>query len=76
MTPRAGSARSPIGILPIALILALWQALAGVGHGAAVMLPPPAAVFARLSSSRQPAISGTMPRSRCSGCSPASPSRS
>ena len=37
-----------IGILPIALVLALWHALAVSGIAPAVLLPPPAAVFARL----------------------------
>jgi NitT/TauT family transport system permease protein len=37
-----------IGILPIALILALWHGIAVSGMAPAVILPPPAAVFARL----------------------------
>jgi NitT/TauT family transport system permease protein len=37
-----------IGILPIALVIALWHAIAASGIAPAVLLPPPAAVFARL----------------------------
>jgi ABC-type nitrate/sulfonate/bicarbonate transport system permease component len=37
-----------VGILPIALVLALWHAVAASGIAPAVLLPPPAAVFARL----------------------------
>jgi NitT/TauT family transport system permease protein len=37
-----------IGILPIAMILALWHGIAASGMAPAVLLPPPAAVFARL----------------------------
>ena len=37
-----------IGILPIALILALWHGIAASGLAPAVILPPPTAVFARL----------------------------
>ena len=37
-----------IGVLPIALILALWQALSVSGAAPAVILPPPTVVFVRL----------------------------
>ena len=37
-----------IGILPIAMILALWYGVAASGMAPAVLLPPPTAVFARL----------------------------
>jgi NitT/TauT family transport system permease protein len=37
-----------IGVLPIALVIALWHAIAVSGIAPAVLLPPPAAVFARL----------------------------
>jgi ABC-type nitrate/sulfonate/bicarbonate transport system permease component len=37
-----------IGVLPIALILALWQGIVASGMAPAVLLPPPGAVFARL----------------------------
>jgi ABC-type nitrate/sulfonate/bicarbonate transport system permease component len=37
-----------IGILPIALVIALWHGIAVSGIAPAVLLPPPAAVFARL----------------------------
>jgi NitT/TauT family transport system permease protein len=36
------------GILPIALVLALWQGLVTSGVAPPVLLPPPGAVFARL----------------------------
>src|SRR5882724_9840674 len=47
MTARR-SGEIAIGILPIALILALWHGIAVSGMAPAVILPPPAAVFARL----------------------------
>ena len=37
-----------IGILPVALVLALWHGIAMSGIAPPVLLPPPAAVFARL----------------------------
>ena len=37
-----------IGILPIALVLALWHGIAMSGIAPPVLLPPPAAVFVRL----------------------------
>jgi len=37
-----------IGVLPIALILALWQGLSVSGAAPAVILPPPTVVFVRL----------------------------
>src|SRR5258708_19754257 len=47
MTARRAS-EIAIGILAIALILALWDGIAVSGMAPAVILPPPAAVFARL----------------------------
>jgi NitT/TauT family transport system permease protein len=37
-----------IGVLPIALVIALWHGIAVSGIAPAVLLPPPTAVFARL----------------------------
>src|SRR3954470_6185008 len=37
-----------LGILPIALVIALWHGIALSGIAPAVLLPPPTAVFARL----------------------------
>ena len=37
-----------LGVLPIALVLALWHGIAVSGIAPAVLLPPPGAVFARL----------------------------
>ena len=48
MTAARRTAEIAIGILPIALILALWYALAASGKTPAAILPPPSAVFARL----------------------------
>ena len=47
MTARRAS-EVAIGALPIALLLALWHGIAASGMAPAVLLPPPAAVFARL----------------------------
>jgi ABC-type nitrate/sulfonate/bicarbonate transport system permease component len=48
MTAGRRTAEIAIGILPIALLLALWHALAVSGATPAAILPPPSAVFARL----------------------------
>src|ERR1700676_724205 len=37
-----------LGVLPIALVIALWHGIAVSGIAPAVLLPPPGAVFARL----------------------------
>lgn len=47
MTPRA-IPEILLGILPIALVLALWQGLTSAGMAPPSLLPPPGAVFARL----------------------------
>jgi ABC-type nitrate/sulfonate/bicarbonate transport system permease component len=48
MTAARRSGEIAIGILPIALVIALWHAIAVSGIAPAILLPPPAAVFARL----------------------------
>lgn len=48
MTLTRRASEIAIGILPIALVLALWHAVAASGMAPAVLLPPPAAVLARL----------------------------
>jgi NitT/TauT family transport system permease protein len=48
MTATRRTAEIAIGVLPIALILALWQGASAFGLAPAVVLPPPTAVFARL----------------------------
>jgi ABC-type nitrate/sulfonate/bicarbonate transport system permease component len=48
MTAARRTAEIAIGILPIALLLALWQGIAVSGLAPAVILPPPTTVFARL----------------------------
>src|ERR1700721_1080523 len=37
-----------LGIAPIALMIAVWQALISFGYAPATLLPPPGAVFMRL----------------------------
>jgi ABC-type nitrate/sulfonate/bicarbonate transport system permease component len=49
MNPRAISADIVLGIVPIALVIALWQALVSFGYAPVSLLPPPGLVFARLS---------------------------
>ncbi len=41
-------AETLLGLVPIALVLALWQGLTSAGMAPPSLLPPPAAVFARL----------------------------
>ena len=48
MTASRRTAEIAIGVLPIVLILALWQGVSISGLTPAVALPPPTAVFARL----------------------------
>jgi ABC-type nitrate/sulfonate/bicarbonate transport system permease component len=48
MTAARRAGEIAIGILLVALVLALWHGIAMSGIAPAVLLPPPAAVFARL----------------------------
>src|SRR3982750_4733293 len=48
MNARAISADLLLGIVPIALVIALWQALVSFGYAPVSLLPPPGLVFARL----------------------------
>ena len=48
MTIARRSGEIAIGILPIALVIALWHGIAMSGIAPAVLLPPPGSVFARL----------------------------
>ena len=49
MNARAISADVVLGIVPLALVIALWQALISFGYAPVSLLPPPGLVFARLS---------------------------
>jgi NitT/TauT family transport system permease protein len=48
MTRSGRSASALIGVIPIALIIGIWQAIAASGLAPPSLLPAPAAVFARL----------------------------
>jgi ABC-type nitrate/sulfonate/bicarbonate transport system permease component len=48
MTHSGRSASALIGVIPIVLIIGIWQAFAASGLAPPSILPPPAAVFARL----------------------------
>ena len=48
MNARALSADILLGIVPIAMVIALWQALVSFGYAPVSLLPPPGPVFARL----------------------------
>ena len=48
MTPRAVTTDVLLGIVPIALVVALWQALVSLGYAPPALLPPPNLVFVRL----------------------------
>ncbi|HTO63599.1 MAG TPA: ABC transporter permease, partial [Bradyrhizobium sp.] len=37
-----------LGLVPLALVIALWQALVSFGYAPATLLPPPGMVFRRL----------------------------
>ena len=61
MTRSDRSVGALIGIMPIALIIGVWQAIAASGLAPPSLLPPPAAVFARLVRAARLA---RLPRSR------------
>ena len=48
MNARAVTSDVLLGMLPIALLVALWQGLASFGYAPATLLPPPGLVFMRL----------------------------
>jgi ABC-type nitrate/sulfonate/bicarbonate transport system permease component len=48
MNVRAITSDVLLGIVPIALLVALWQALVSFGYAPATLLPPPGLVFMRL----------------------------
>ena len=48
MNPRAVISDVLLGIVPIALLIALWLALVSFGYAPAALLPPPGLVFMRL----------------------------
>ena len=56
MNARAVTTDVLLGIVPIALLVALWQAIASFGYAPASLLPPPGLVFMRLA---QQLVTGT-----------------
>ncbi|MGA7804190.1 ABC transporter permease [Bradyrhizobium sp.] len=48
MTARSASTDLLLGLVPIALLVALWQFLVSFGYAPVTLLPPPGRVFARL----------------------------
>src|SRR5229473_1720673 len=48
MKTRAMTTDVLLGMVPIALMVALWQAIASFGYAPATLLPPPGLVFMRL----------------------------
>jgi NitT/TauT family transport system permease protein len=48
MNARALTTDILLGIVPIAMVIALWQALASFGYAPPALLPPPGQVFVRL----------------------------
>jgi ABC-type nitrate/sulfonate/bicarbonate transport system permease component len=67
MNARAITSDLLLGLLPIALLVALWQGLASFGYAPAALLPPPGLVFSRLvqqlaSSTYQQEIAATLLR--------------
>src|SRR5260221_6540071 len=57
MKARAIRTEVLLGIVPIALLVALWQAIASFGYAPASLLPPPGLVFMRLA---QQLVTGTV----------------
>jgi ABC-type nitrate/sulfonate/bicarbonate transport system permease component len=65
MNARAVTSDVLLGFIPIALLIAVWQALVSFGYAPATLLPPPGRVFARLvqqltDSEFQQAIAATL----------------
>src|SRR6201994_3107879 len=65
MNARAVTSDLILGVIPIALSVALWQAIVSFGHAPATLLPPPGLVFTRLAqqlttSGVQQAIAATL----------------
>ena len=48
MNARAVTTDVLLGIVPIALLVALWQAITSLGYAPVTLLPPPGLVFMRL----------------------------
>src|ERR1700761_1933480 len=48
MNARAATSQVLLGMAPIALLIALWQAIDSLGYAPLSLLPPPGLVFARL----------------------------
>ena len=48
MNPRALTTDVLLGIVPIALSVALWQGIVSFGYAPVTLLPPPGQVFMRL----------------------------
>ena len=48
MNARAVTIDVLLGMVPIALLIALWQALSSFGYAPVTLLPPPGIVFVRL----------------------------
>ena len=48
MNARAVTSDVLLGIVPIALLIALWQAISSFGYAPVTLLPPPGLVFMRL----------------------------
>ncbi len=48
MNARAVASDILLGIVPIALLIAVWQAIASFGYAPATLLPPPGVVLMRL----------------------------
>jgi ABC-type nitrate/sulfonate/bicarbonate transport system permease component len=48
MNARAVTSDVLLGMVPIALLIAIWQAVGSLGYAPATLLPPPGMVFARL----------------------------
>src|SRR4030088_1278015 len=57
MNARAVTSDLLLGMVPIALLVALWQAIASFGYAPASLLPPPGLVFMRLA---QQLFTGTL----------------
>ena len=70
MNARAVTTDVLLGMVPIALLIALWQAIASFGYAPPTLLPPPGCVFMRLAQQLLDRhVSAARSALRCSGCS-------
>ena len=70
MKARGLAAEVLFGLVPIALLLTVWQGLVSFGYAPATLLPPPGLVFQRLVQQLTRSLSRRRSPPHCSACLP------